>query len=204
MRDAVEDEHHRRDRRQHHRRHHRHPDPDEPAERAQVGAGPGVHPAHPVDRDDPGREGRAEDQRGGHGLGRGPAAALRGAVQARHRTTPGLEACGRAEVPLVGAGGDDVLDLGDREVELLLGVKKCGPRRRPVSGRKSQIICRSASSLWTPSKPGMRIDTSAAPLRLARARHLEAGALARCDQVLGLVERVRAGSRSTPTSSITS
>ena len=59
-RDPREEEHHRRDRRQHHRRHHRHPDPDVPAERAEVGARAGVHPAHALEVDDPGDERGAE------------------------------------------------------------------------------------------------------------------------------------------------
>ena len=43
----------RRRRRQHHRGGHRHPDPEVPAEPAEVGARAGVHPAHPIDRDRP-------------------------------------------------------------------------------------------------------------------------------------------------------
>jgi hypothetical protein len=62
-RDAVEHEHHRRRRGEHHRRHHGHPRSDVPAERAEVGAGPGVHSAHPADGDDPRDQRRSEHER---------------------------------------------------------------------------------------------------------------------------------------------
>src|SRR6266851_3827056 len=58
------DERHRRDRGQHHRRHHRHPDDHEPAEGAEIGAWAGIHPAHAVDRDQPGDERGAEQHSG--------------------------------------------------------------------------------------------------------------------------------------------
>ena len=63
-RDAVKEQNHRRNRRQHHRRHHRHPDPDVPAEPAEIGAGAHVHSGHPVDGDDPGDERTAKKQGG--------------------------------------------------------------------------------------------------------------------------------------------
>src|SRR5205823_6448608 len=50
-------------RREHHRGHHRHPDADVPAERPEVRAGPGVHPAHPLDGDEPRDESRSENER---------------------------------------------------------------------------------------------------------------------------------------------
>ena len=60
--DAAEDDHHRRRRRQHHRGGHRHPDPEVPAEPAELGTRPGVHPPHPHERDDPGDEGAADER----------------------------------------------------------------------------------------------------------------------------------------------
>ena len=60
LRDLREEQHHRRRRRQHHRRHHRDPDAEIPAERAEVGARPGVHAPHPRDDDHPGGQRHAE------------------------------------------------------------------------------------------------------------------------------------------------
>ena len=83
-------------------------------------------------------------------------------------------------------------------------LKKCGPRRNPTSGRKSQRICRSASSLWTPSNPGMRIVTLAPRRDWSRCEVTSkpARSARRIRWSVRSSERRRIAS--TPTSSITS
>ena len=75
-----------------------------------------------------------------------------------------------AEVALVGAGLEDLADLGDDEAQLVVGREVVGPRRIPASGRKSQRISRSVSSRWTAGKPGTWTVT--VPPRRSGARGL--------------------------------
>ncbi len=79
-------------------------------------------------------------------------------------------------------------------------LKKCGPRRTPPagSGRKSQTIPRSPSSLWHGGMVGCRDrDGAAAPLGLARRDDGETGLVAEVDQELGEHERALADPRHT-------
>ena len=59
---------------------------------------------------------------------------VRTARRALHRRSRGLETRGGAQVALVDAGGEDVLDLPDREVELLCGVEEMRPEAQPDLG----------------------------------------------------------------------
>ena len=72
-------------------------------------------------------------------------------------------------------------------------MKKCGPRRMPAPGRKSQRICALRQLRVHGRELGdVDGDGAAAPLGLARAPDLEAGRVGELDQELRLPQRVLA------------